>query len=144
MINSVLFVIWKYVSQSISKRIRTRYLEEFTKQSLANVERRNGYEWASDFRTHTLNIEKSIGDKVALFFNLIGITFSGVIAAIWIRWTYALYLLLIAPLGAIVLSYFIYIQIKRQAVQTEANKEAKYKVVEATAMAKTIKMFGGE
>lgn len=123
-VNSALFVIWKYVSQSVSKRIRIRYLEEFTKQSLTNVEIRNGYEWINDFRTHTLNIEKSIGDKVALFFNLIGITSSGVIAAIWIRWTYALYLLLVAPLGAIALVYFIYVQIKKQDVLKEANKAA--------------------
>ena len=85
-----MFAIWKYISQSVSKRIRIRYLEEFAKQSLANVEKRNGYEWASDFRMHTLNIEKSIGDKVALFLNLIGITTFGVTAALVIRWTFTL------------------------------------------------------
>ena len=26
LINSILFVIWKYISQSVSKRIRVRYL----------------------------------------------------------------------------------------------------------------------
>lgn len=55
-VNSILFVIWKYISQSVSKRIRIRYLEEFARQSLPNVEKRNGYDWASEFHTHTLNI----------------------------------------------------------------------------------------
>ena len=66
---------------------------------------------------HTLNIEKSIGDKVALFFNVIGITGFGVAAALVLRWTYTLWLFLVAPIGAIILVYFIYIQTKKRDVQ---------------------------
>lgn len=84
---------------------------------MAYVERRNGYEWANEFRTHTLNIEKSIGDKVALFFNLIGITGFGIIGSLVLRWTFTLWLLLVAPIGAIVVMYFIYVQIQKRDVQ---------------------------
>lgn len=108
------------------------------------VDHLNGYEQASSFHTHTLNIEKSIGDKVALFFNLIGITSSGFAAALWLRWTYTLYLLIAAPFGAAVLVYFIYIQIKKREVQVKANKEAENKAIQATSMIKTVKMFGSE
>lgn len=96
---------------------------------MPNVEKRNGYEWANEFRTHTLNIEKSIGDKVALFFNLIGITAFGIAAALALRWTYTLWLFLVAPIGAIILVYFIYVQIKKREVQALANKEAQNKAL---------------
>lgn len=37
LVNSILFVIWKYISQSVSKKIRIRYLEEFAKQTLPDI-----------------------------------------------------------------------------------------------------------
>ena len=49
-----------------------------------------------------------------------------------------------APIGAIILAYFIHVQIKKREVQAEANKEAQNKALEATAMAKTVKMLGGQ
>lgn len=78
---------------------------------------------------HTLNIEKSIGDKVALFLNLIGITIFGVTAALVIRWTFTLELFIVAPIGAFILAYFIHVQIKKREVQADANKEAQNKAL---------------
>lgn len=54
-----------------------------------------------------MTIENAIGDKVALLLNLIGITVAGVALAIWYRWTFALFLVGIAPFGAFVLVLFI-------------------------------------
>jgi ABC-type multidrug transport system fused ATPase/permease subunit len=89
-LNSIVFMIWKYISRSISKKIRIEYLSHFIHQSVVNIEQFNGYEWANNFKMHTLNIEKSIGDKVALLMNLIGIVISGCVAALAIRWTLSL------------------------------------------------------
>ena len=78
---------------------------------------------------HTLNIEKSIGDKVALFTNLIGIVVSGLTSALIIRWTFGLYMLIIAPFGIIILTYFIYIQVRKKEINSESNKEAQNKAL---------------
>jgi hypothetical protein len=51
---------------------------------------------------------------VALFYNLIGIALSGIIAAVCVRWTFSLFLFGLLPLGMIILGYFIYVLIMRK------------------------------
>jgi ABC-type multidrug transport system fused ATPase/permease subunit len=93
---------------------------------------------------HTLNIEKSIGDKVALLLNLVGIVASGFIASVAIRWTLSLLILTLVPFGIVVLAWFIYIQIKKKEIKIKANKEAQEKSLETTTMIKTVKMMNAE
>jgi hypothetical protein len=50
---------------------------------------------------------------------------------------------LLLPLGGVVVLYFMYIQIKKNEVYGESNKEAQNKSLEATTMIKTVKMLNG-
>jgi hypothetical protein len=78
------------------------------------LEQQNLYEVSSKFRNNCLTIEKATGDKVALFFYLIGVVISGAASAVSVRWTLALYLVALVPFGAIALGYFIYVLIMRK------------------------------
>jgi ABC-type multidrug transport system fused ATPase/permease subunit len=143
-VNGLLFMVWKYVSRAISKKIRVVCLEHYIRQSVAALEQKNGYEWANNFKMNTLNIEKSIGDKVALLLNLTGIVVSGVIAAVSIRWTLSFQVMMLVPPGILVLLWFISIQIRKREINIEANREAQEKSLETTTMIKTVKMLNGE
>jgi hypothetical protein len=55
-INGLVFMIWKYISRSISKKIRVKYLEAFIRKSIFELEKKSGYDWANGFKIHTLNI----------------------------------------------------------------------------------------
>jgi ABC-type bacteriocin/lantibiotic exporter with double-glycine peptidase domain len=80
---------------------------------------------------------------VALFYNLIGITISGIIIAICTRWTFALFLIGLIPVGMCVLGYFIYILIMRKSDSKQFFEAAEAQSVEATFLIKTVKMLRG-
>jgi hypothetical protein len=90
-----------------------RYLNAFVKRSIDWVEGQNLYEIAAKFKRNSLIIEKATGDKVALFYNLIGIIISGSVAAVSVRWTYALFLYAFVPVGMAIFGYFLYVFIMR-------------------------------
>jgi hypothetical protein len=64
-----------------------------------------------------LTIEKAIGDKIALFYNLNGILLAGSIAALCVRWTFTLYLFALLPIILGVLSSFLYVLIKKKMLE---------------------------
>lgn len=51
---------------------------------------------------------------MALFYYLIGVVVSGAISAVCVRWTFALFLVALVPIGALALGYFIYVLIMRK------------------------------
>jgi ABC-type multidrug transport system fused ATPase/permease subunit len=118
-LNAFVFAIWKMLSERIAYQFRVKYVEAFTRRSIGWIEKQNLYETSSKFKNDCLTIEKATGDKVALFYNLIGIAFSGMTIAICIRWTFALFLIGLIPVGMIALGYFIYILIVRKSDSKE-------------------------
>lgn len=51
---------------------------------------------------------------------------------------------LLLPFGLAIVLYFMYNQLKKKEVNIESNKAAQRKVLQATAMIKTVKMLNGE
>lgn len=81
---------------------------------------------------------------MALLVNLIGLTLSGMVAALSVRWTFTLYLIAIIPVGAIVMIVFLYVVIKKKQSSVEFYEIANSQSVEATSLIKTVKLLGGE
>jgi hypothetical protein len=71
-----------------------------------------------------LTIEKAIGDKVALFYNLNGIMLSGSIVALCVRWTFTLYLFALLPIVLGILGGFLYVIVKKRILEKEFYKKA--------------------
>jgi ABC-type multidrug transport system fused ATPase/permease subunit len=118
-LNGFVFAVWKMLSERIAYQFRVKYVEAFTRRSVGWIEKQNLYEASSKFKNDCLTIEKATGDKVALFYNLIGIAVSGVIIALGIRWTFALFLIGLLPIGIAVLGYFVYVLIMRKSDSKE-------------------------
>lgn len=89
-------------------------MEAFVKKSMKWIDSVNLYESSNSFKENAFKIEKAIGDKVALFFNLIGMMSSGIISALIIRWTLSLYLIAFIPLALAIFGYFIYVFITKK------------------------------
>ena len=119
LINGFVFAVWKMLSERITYQFRIKYIEAFTKRSIGWIEKQNLYEASSKFKNDCLIIEKATGDKVALFYNLIGIAVSGITIALSVRWTFALFLIGLIPVGMIALGYFIYVLIMRKSDSKE-------------------------
>ena len=119
LINGFVFAVWKMLSERIAYQFRIKYVEAFTKRSIGWIEKQNLYEASSKFKNDCLTIEKATGDKVALFYNLIGIAVSGITIALSVRWTFALFLIGLIPVGMIALGYFIYVLIMRKSDSKE-------------------------
>ena len=119
LINGFVFAVWKMLSERITYQFRIKYIEAFTKRSIGWIEKQNLYEASSKFKNDCLTIEKATGDKVALFYNLIGIIVSGITIALSVRWTFALFLIGLIPVGMIALGYFIYVLIMRKSDSKE-------------------------
>lgn len=119
LINGFVFAVWKMLSERIAYQFRIKYVEAFTKRSIGWIEKQNLYEASSKFKNDCLIIEKATGDKVALFYNLIGIIVSGITIALSVRWTFALFLIGLIPVGMIALGYFIYVLIMRKSDSKE-------------------------
>lgn len=113
-IDGILFAIWRVLSESISFKFRTRYLQAYAKKTTTVLEKENPFELSSKFKYNCLTIEKAIGDKVALFYNLQGIIISGSIAALCVRWTFTLYLFALMPIAMAVLISFLYVIVKKR------------------------------
>ncbi len=71
-----------------------------------------------------MTIEKAIGDKVALFYNLNGFVLSGSIAALCVRWTFTLYLFALLPIVLGILGGFLYVIVKKRILEKEFYKKA--------------------
>lgn len=91
---------------------------------MAWIDSVNIYEEFNSFKENAFKIERAIGDKVALFFNLVGMLISGTVSALVIRWTFSLYLIAILPLGIVILGYFLYIIIMKKIETKEFYKES--------------------
>lgn len=110
----VLFMIWRVVGETVSQQFRQKYLEAFVKRKVEWLEEQNLYQLATSFKEHCRTIEHAIGDKVGLLLNLIGFTLAGAGISIWVRWTFALFLMGLVPIGAIVLVVFLLTVIKKR------------------------------
>ena len=117
-------------------------MEAFVKKSMKWIDSANLYEISNSFKENAFKIQKAIGDKVALFFNLIGIMTSGIISALIIRWTLALYLIALIPLAMIAFGYFIYIFTIKKIDTKEFYKQSESRSVEALDMIQTVKSLG--
>jgi len=84
-------------------------MEAFINRRMKWIDSVNLYETSNSFKENAFKIEKAIGDKVALFFNLVGMMSSGTISALIIRWTLSLYLIAFIPLALGIFGYFIYV-----------------------------------
>lgn len=144
LIDGVVFAIWKVLSERIGYLFRVKYMESFVKRRLEWIERQNLYETSAKFKLSCLIIEKATGDKVALFYILNGVTTSGVIAAICVRWTFSLFLLALIPFGMAALGYFIYVLIMRKLDAKRFFEKAEGQSIEAVSLIKTVKMLQGE
>ena len=100
------------------------------------------YQLSTSFKEHCRTIEHAIGDKVALLLNLIGFTLTGCILWICVRWTFALFLIRLVPIGAIVLVVFLLTVIKKRKASVEFYTAANGQAIEATSLIKTIKSLG--
>ena len=118
-------------------------MEAFITKNASWADKQNLYETSSEFRNACLTIEKATGDKVALFYNLNGAVLSGGIFATCIRWTFALFLLAMVPIGMAAFGYFIYVLIKRKLDSKECFEKAEAHAVETTIQIKTVKMLQG-
>lgn len=78
------------------------------------IETQNLYEVSSGFKEHCRTIENAVGDKVALMLNLTGLTISGAIVSLSVRWTLALFLMVLVPIGGLVLIMFLYVVVKKR------------------------------
>lgn len=81
---------------------------------------------------------------MALFYNLNGLVMSGTIASLCVRWTFALFLIALIPLGMGVLGYFIYVLIMRKVDSKRFFEAAEGQSIEAVSLIKTVKMLQGE
>lgn len=142
LINIVNFSIWKLLSVSISKKVRAKYITAFSKKSMKWIESQNLFETSSRFQSNCLAIEKAIGDKLALFYNLNGMLLSGSIIALYIRWTYTLFLFAILPFVLGVLGSFLVILIKRKILEKKLYRDADAQTMEAISLIKTVKLLG--
>lgn len=79
---------------------------------------------------------------MALFYNLNGVLLSGTIAALCIRWTFALYLMAVIPVGVAAMGFFIYILISRKLDTKKFFEEAEGQAIEAVHHIKTVKSLG--
>ncbi len=143
-INAFVFGIWKLLSQRIAFQFRKRYMEAFITKNASWVDKQNLYETSAEFRNACITIERATGDKVALFYNINGAAISGCIFAISVRWTFALYLIALLPLGMVAFGYFIYVLIKRKLDSKECFEKAEAHAVEASIQIQTVKMMQGE
>ena len=140
----ILFIIWRVIGETVSQRFRKKYLEAFVKRKVEWLDQQNLYQLSASFKDHCKTIEHAIGDKVGLLLNLIGFTLAGAGIAIWVRWTFALFLLALVPIGAIVLVIFLLTMIKKRKASIEFYTEANGQAVEATSLIKTVKLLGTE
>ena len=108
------------------------------------IETQNLYEVSSSFKEHCRTIEDAIGDKVGLFFNLIGLTISGVAFSLAVRWTFALFLMALVPFGGFIIIMFLYVVIKKRQAAVEFYETANTQATEATSLIKTVKLLGAE
>ena len=76
--------------------------------------------------------------------NIIGLTISGTIFSLTVRWTLALFLIGIFPIGAIVLIAFLYVVIKRRQAAVKFYEAANSQAAESTTLIKTVKLLGAE
>ena len=142
LIDGIAFSIWKLLSVSIARKFRVKYLTAFSKKSIRWIEKENLYEFSSKFKSNCLTIEKAIGDKVALFYNLQGILLSGSIAALCVRWTLTLYLFALLPIVLGILGSFLYVIVKKKMLEKEFYKNAEAQTIEVMSLIKTVKMLG--
>lgn len=81
---------------------------------------------------------------MALFYNLNGLIIAGVIAALCVRWTFALYLIAMIPFGLAMVGYFIYVLIMRKMDSRRLFEKAEGQSMEAGALIRTVKMMQAE
>lgn len=115
----VLFMIWRVIGETVSQQFRKNYMEAFVKRRVEWLEKKNLYQLSANFKEHCRTIEHAIGDKVGLLLNLIGFTLTGCILSICVRWTFALFLIGLVPIGAIVLVLFLLTMIKKRKASVE-------------------------
>ena len=113
-INGISFSLWKLLSVSIAKKFRMKYLSAFSSKSVEWIDKQNLYELSCRFKDNCMKIERAIGDKVALFYNLNGVMMTGSIIALTVRWTFTLYLFALLPIAMGILGGFIYISVKKR------------------------------
>lgn len=113
-VNSLLFSIWRIISESIAERCRIRYMEQFIKKDVSWLESQNLIELSTKFKENCLSLQKSIGDKIALYSSMVGMLGSCILTSLFIRWTYSLYLLAILPFSAAILNNFLDKLIKKK------------------------------
>ena len=89
-------------------------------------------------------IEKATGDKVALFYNLIGMMVAGLTISFSVRWTMSLYMLILIPIGMGTLGIVIYILILKKIEAKKFYEKADAKSAQAVTLIKTVKMLGAE
>lgn len=143
-INTVLFCLWKVLSVSIANRCREMYLRSFLRQDTVWVEQHNLFDLAARFKENCLNVQKSIGDKVALYSNFVGMMGSCMATAFCVRWTYALVLLCTLPLSGLIVNSFLDILIKKREYEVKYYRRAEAKAEEAFSLIKTVKAFNAE
>lgn len=123
-VSSALFSVWRIVSESIMEKCRTKYMESFIKKDIVWMEQHNLIELATKFRENCLSVQKSIGDKIALFTSMLSMLVSCVITAFFIRWTFSLFLLSLLPILLSVLAFFLNSLMKRKESEVELYKDA--------------------
>lgn len=141
-IHTILFMIWRVIGESVSQQFRKNYIEAFVQRRLEWIEGENLYQLSASFKEHCRTIEHAIGDKVGLLLNLIGFTITGAILSLCVRWTFALFLIGLVPIGAIVLVVFLYVVIKKRKASVEFYNAANSQANEATSLIKTVKLLG--
>lgn len=144
LLDTILFGIWRVVSESISHKFRKNYLEAFVERKVEWIDTQNLYDVSSTFKEHCRTIENAIGDKVGLLFNLVGLTISGVAFSLAVRWTFALFLMALVPFGGFIIIMFLYVMIKKRQAAVTFYEAANTQATEATSLIKTVKLLGAE
>jgi hypothetical protein len=91
-----------------------KFLSAFSSKPVEWIDKQNLFEISCKFKDYSMTIERAIGDKVALFYNLNGVMLTGSIIALTVRWTFTLYLFALLPISLGIFGGFIYISVKKR------------------------------
>ena len=135
---------WVYTGNSVTSRIRQRYLTAILRQDISYFDTVGVGEMVNRLESDTQLIQEGISDKVPISFMLLSTFVAGYVVAFVRSWKLTLVLMSILPCvlvtGAIMGSYVL----KLQTSELDKVSKAANVAQEALSSVRTIKAFGFE
>lgn len=135
---------WVYTGNSVTSRIRQRYLAAILRQDISYFDTVGVGEMVNRLESDTQLIQEGISDKVPISFMLLSTFVAGYVVAFVRSWKLTLVLMSILPCvlvtGAIMGSYVL----KLQTSELDKVSKAANVAQEALSSVRTIKAFGFE